>query len=138
VLIHLLTVDPDPEREPLSDFKTLQKELAQFDPALAKRPTVVALSKLDLPEAREALPALQKALKRRGILLHAISAATGEGLDALLDAVEPLLSGGGEIEAEIKAEVKTPARKPRKKAAAPPARGTARKRKSPSSKASRT
>jgi hypothetical protein len=53
---------------------------------------VVALSKLDLPEARAALPALKKAFKRRRIELLAISAATGEGLAQLLDAVEPLLA----------------------------------------------
>jgi GTP-binding protein len=90
--VHLVALDPDPKREPLADYVTLQKELAQFDAKLSKRPCVVALSKLDLPEARAALPALKKAFKRRRIELLAISAATGEGLAQLLDAVEPLLA----------------------------------------------
>ena len=92
VLVHLITVDPDPERKPLKDHDVLRKELARFDGSLAERPSIVAMSKLDLPEAREALPALRRTLKRRGIELHAISAATGEGVDELLNAVERQLN----------------------------------------------
>ena len=92
VLIHLVTVDPDPERKPLRDHDVLRKELAQFDPALAERPSIVVMSKLDVTEAREAMPALKRTLKRRGIELYGISAATGEGISDMLDAVERLLA----------------------------------------------
>jgi GTP-binding protein len=92
VLVHLVTVDPDPERKPLKDYDVLRKELERFDPELAKRPSVVAFSKLDLPDAREALPALRKTLKRRGVPLLALSAPTREGIEELLDAVERLLA----------------------------------------------
>lgn len=92
VLVHLVTVDPDPERKPLRDHDVLRKELASFDPALAERPSIVALSKLDMTEVRAALPQLKRTMKRRGIELHAISAATGEGIPELLDAVEQLLA----------------------------------------------
>jgi GTP-binding protein len=88
----LVTVDPDPARKPLKDYDALRKELERFDPDLAKRPSVVAFSKLDLPEAREACTALRKTLKRRGVPLLAISAATHEGIEELLDAVEKLLA----------------------------------------------
>jgi GTP-binding protein len=91
VLVHLITVDPDPERKPLRDHDVLRKELAHFDPALAERPSIVVMSKLDVTEAREAMPQLKKTLKRRGIELLGISAATGEGIPELLDAIEKLL-----------------------------------------------
>ena len=56
-------------------------------PELAQRPQIVALSKIDLTETREALAALRAAFAARGIELHAVSAATGEGVDELLEAV---------------------------------------------------
>ena len=50
VLLHVITVDPDPERDPVEDFDKLQEELAKFSPTLAERPMLVAVSKTDLPE----------------------------------------------------------------------------------------
>jgi GTP-binding protein len=94
VLLHIVTLDPDPEREPARDFEVLMEELRRFDPELAERPMLVAMSKLDLPEVREALPdvraALADKLGTRGLL--AFSAATGEGISDVLDALEQLLA----------------------------------------------
>jgi GTP-binding protein len=92
VLLHLVTVDPDPEREPVQDFDTLMTELQRFDPDLASRPMVVAMSKLDLTEAREAYPAFRDAMAERGIEVLAFSSATGEGQEAVLDALERVLA----------------------------------------------
>jgi GTP-binding protein len=83
-LLHLVTIDPTEGREPLADFDTINAELRKFDPELAERPQVVALSKADLPEVREAWPALRKRFARRKIHLHLVSAATGEGVRELL------------------------------------------------------
>ncbi len=92
VLLHLLCLDPDPARAPLRDYELLLRELERFDPALARRPALVALSKLDLPEVRAALPELRAALSARGVPLLAFSAATSEGVPELLDALEALLA----------------------------------------------
>jgi len=46
----------------------------------------VAANKIDVPEARERAEALVKKLKKRKIVVHLISGATGEGVPALLDA----------------------------------------------------
>jgi GTP-binding protein len=92
VLLHLVSVDPSPGREPLRDHDTLVRELERFDPALAQRPQLVALSKLDLPEVRDALPEFRRALAEHGVEVLAFSAATGEGVAGLLDAVERLLA----------------------------------------------
>ena len=91
VLLHLITVDPTPGRDPASDFGTLMGELQRFDPTLAARPMVVALSKSDLPEVREALPELRRDLARLGHDVLVFSSATREGLDELLVTVEKLL-----------------------------------------------
>jgi len=97
VLVHLVEpVAPGEGREPKADFDAINRELGLYSLTLARKPQVVALSKMDLPEARERLAAFQKAFarrKRRPEIL-AISAVTGEGLDALLDAVAGVLYGG--------------------------------------------
>ncbi len=89
-LLHILEVPlegADGDREPYRDHDVLNKELASYDPELAARKQVVALGKLDLSETREALPALKKKFARRGIELMAFSAATGEGVPELLEAL---------------------------------------------------
>jgi GTP-binding protein len=91
VLLHMLSVDPDPEREPVADFDALMSELGRFDPELLERPMVVAVSKCDLPGAREAYEEVRKALEPRGFQVFAISSATNEGLTPLLEALEAIL-----------------------------------------------
>ena len=83
-LLHLITLDPSEEREPMKDYLALRSELKKFDAKLAKRPEVVALSKADLPEVRDAFPSLKKAFAKKKIRLHLVSAATGEGVRDLL------------------------------------------------------
>ena len=92
VLLHLLTLDHSPERAPERDYDVLRGELARFSRELAERPSLLALSKLDLPDVREALPELREAFARHGVTLHAFSAATGEGLNELLNAIEAMLA----------------------------------------------
>ena len=86
-LLHLITVDPAEDRDPMKDYLALRAELKKFDPQLAKRPEVVALSKADLPEVREQFPALKKAFAKKKIALHLVSAPTGEGVRELLFAL---------------------------------------------------
>lgn len=85
VLLHLLELSADPGRDPLRDFDTLNAELRKHDPALAERPQIVALSKIDLPDATEAWPRLAKKFSARGITLHALSGVTGQGVAEALE-----------------------------------------------------
>jgi GTP-binding protein len=92
VLVHIVTLDPTPGRDLANDHRVLCSELERFDPGLARRPMLTAVSKLDLPEVRDALPAFQAEMARQGVEVHAFSAATREGVEGLLDAVERLLA----------------------------------------------
>ncbi len=80
-LLHLITLDPGEGREPMKDYLALRAELKAFDKAgktsLSKRPEVVALSKADLTDVRDAYPALARAFAKKKIKLHLVSAATG-------------------------------------------------------------
>jgi len=82
-LLHLITLDPGEDRDPVADYTALRKELAKFDKALAKRPEIVALSKADISEVRDAYPALKKQFAKKKIKLHLVSAATGLGVREL-------------------------------------------------------
>ncbi|MBI5488617.1 MAG: GTPase ObgE [Deltaproteobacteria bacterium] len=91
ILLHLVTLDPTPGRKPLADFDALNRELRQYSAAVAAKPQLAVLTKMDLPDVRKTAPALRRSLARRGVELHAISAATGEGVQDLLLAVERAL-----------------------------------------------
>lgn len=89
LLIHLLD---GASQDPLADYEAINKELALFDPTLAKRPQIVVLNKMDLPSAREVWSRIQEAMAAREVTSHAISALTGEGVRDLLRIVERTLA----------------------------------------------
>ncbi|MBX7192530.1 MAG: GTPase ObgE [Sandaracinaceae bacterium] len=92
VLLHIVTLDADPDRAPLKDFDVLVAELARFDPELAKRPMMVGVSKIDLPDVKKRVSVIKKGMAKRGIdTVVPFSAATGEGVEALLHALGALL-----------------------------------------------
>ncbi len=84
-----------PDRDPLSDFRHINQELALYHPSLdlAARPQIVAVNKMDVTEARAAWPEIKAALEqeRPGIAVYAIAAATGEGVRELMFAAYRLL-----------------------------------------------
>jgi GTP-binding protein len=92
VLLHLLTLSDDPERTPLSDYHVIRKELAAFKPELARFPEIVAMTKADLPDVREAYPQAQADFAKIGVDLHLVSAASHDGLDALMQSLAEKLS----------------------------------------------
>lgn len=87
VLLHLLAPDPEEGRSPLADLEALEHELAAYGPIFEGRPRVVALNKIDTPDGARLVQATRAALRRRNIPLFPISAATGEGIPALLEAL---------------------------------------------------
>jgi GTP-binding protein len=94
VLVHLVEgANPEPGRTPKADLDAIDSELALYSPELAKKPQVIAVTKVDVPEARAAGEKLAKLLARRKkpVKVHLVSAVTGEGMKELLDAVGRVL-----------------------------------------------
>jgi GTP-binding protein len=89
VLIHLLDLAAD--RDPLVDLVTVNEELRLYDPVLLGRPMLVALNKIDLPEARQRVPVLVARLHAMRVPTWPISGATGEGVEDLLRAAATAL-----------------------------------------------
>lgn len=91
VLIHVVDASGLEGRDPVDDFRTINEELRLYQPALLDRPQLVAANKVDLAEARANLPRLREAVEAAGFRLFPISAASGEGVDALVYAAWELL-----------------------------------------------
>jgi GTPase len=93
VLVHVVDVSSASGREPVDDFTVITRELELFPgrdasgERLKDKPVIVAANKIDALDDRARLEALQEHLQRAGIPLYAVSAATGEGMAPLLEAV---------------------------------------------------
>ena len=94
VLVHVIDVSSFSGRDPVQDFEVIRNELKQFvgtgedvAEALASKPQIAAANKIDALDDPARLEALKKHLKKKKIPLYPISAVTGEGLPALLEAM---------------------------------------------------
>jgi GTP-binding protein len=87
VLLHVLDCATlEPGRDPLSDLDAIERELAQYEGTfgeLLAKPRLVALNKIDVPDARDLADLVRADLEARGLRVFAVSAATHEGLREL-------------------------------------------------------
>ena len=90
LLLHLIDVaPPDPDADPVRDARAVAAELKKYDAALAAKPRWLVLNKIDLvpPDERDALVKdIARRLRHKGPV-HVVSAATREGLEALVRAI---------------------------------------------------
>jgi GTP-binding protein len=86
VLLHILdaTYTTGPDRSPLADYRVINAELARYAPELANKPQVVVLNKTDATEPALVAEA-REALAGAGVEMLTMSAATGDGIDAVLE-----------------------------------------------------
>ena len=85
LLLHVVDAAGSEGRDPVADYEQINEELQKYGD-LADRPQIVAANKMDLPEGQEGFARLQAHIAGRRPLF-AVSAATREGFDALMDAV---------------------------------------------------
>lgn len=79
------------EGEPIESIEKIREELIKYKAELADRPTVIAVNKMDIPEAEENFKKIKDIYGKKGFLVFPISAATNKGLDELLGAVAEIL-----------------------------------------------
>ncbi len=85
VLLHLLRAVPDDGGSPAERYRKLRSELEAYDPTLATRREIVALSQVDAATP-EQIDSQLRELREEGIArVHVLSAVTGRGLSELLD-----------------------------------------------------
>lgn len=90
ILVHLVDPLGFGGKDPVSGVRTVEAELKSYSRILASKQRILAVNKTDLPEAAEALRRIRARWRMRKVF--AISAATGEGVGLLMDAVSTMLS----------------------------------------------
>jgi GTP-binding protein len=97
VLVHVVDVSGASGRDPVEDLDTVRRELELYRPELAAKPQLVAANKMDAvePQTRdERVAPLARRARALRLPFFTISAVTGEGLPALLEAVWASLAAG--------------------------------------------
>ncbi|TDE08517.1 GTPase ObgE [Jiangella asiatica] len=91
-LVHVVDgATMEPGRDPLSDIDVIEAELEKHG-GLDDRPRMVALNKIDVPDARELVDLVRADIEARGWRVFPVSAATHEGLRELTFAMGELVA----------------------------------------------
>lgn len=90
LLVHVLDAAGGEGRDPVDDLRVTNRELSLYNPAIGKKPQVIAANKMDLDGAAENLSRIKDICEDQYDIFP-ISAATGSGLDALIYRVADLL-----------------------------------------------
>lgn len=112
-LVHVLDAGTlESDRDPISDYDALEKELAAYavEPILTEageqlipldqRPQLVVLNKIDLPDGQAMADMTRAELESRGLRVFEISAVSRKGLDQLKYAMAELVATSRAEQAE--------------------------------------
>lgn len=91
LLIDLLDISGGPFNDPVKAFYVLNDELKTYHPSLPMKTQIVALNKIDLPAVQDRVKDYIRGFKKIGYNPYLISAMTGEGVEALIEAVSHAL-----------------------------------------------
>lgn len=85
------------DADPLATYKLLLNELDEYSPVFGARPSIVAITKADIPANREAFDRVNAQFDE----VRLISSATGDGVPELLEDLWTLLVRAREAEANL-------------------------------------
>lgn len=88
LLVHLVEAVPIDGSDPVENYRTIRSELTQYSPALADRPELLVITKMDMTGAGESHARITRELCRDAL---AISAVTGQGIPKLIHEIALLL-----------------------------------------------
>lgn len=92
VIIHIIDAASVEGRDPITDIKSINKELEKFNPDLLKRPQVIAANKIDAiyGDTNDVIESIKKEFEP-DIKVYPISAVSGQGVKELLFEVKRML-----------------------------------------------
>lgn len=93
LLVHLVEALPIDGSDPVANYRTIRDELERYSPALAQRPEILVVTKLDLTGSDAVLDRLSTELCREVL---PISAVTGKGIPQLVSRIAELLREFGQ------------------------------------------
>ncbi|MFM1917053.1 MAG: hypothetical protein RJB01_568 [Actinomycetota bacterium] len=101
VLVHVIDcANLESQRDPIADLKVIESELEQYG-GLADRPRLIALNKIDVPDAREMADMVAPILREQGYPVFEISAVSHEGLRELSFAMAARVQAARDAQGEV-------------------------------------
>ncbi len=90
VLVHLVDLAPIDGTDPAESYRAIKRELAEYSPALAAKPQIIALNKIDLVPETDRAGLIERITAAIGLTDReepmVMSGATGAGVRELLEA----------------------------------------------------
>ncbi|HJF54021.1 MAG TPA: GTPase ObgE [Limosilactobacillus coleohominis] len=105
VLLHLVDMGSEDPEQAMERFRSINHELASYDPELLKRPQLIVATKMDLPNSADNLEKFKKMLADDQTLpevpeVFPISAVTHAGIDDLMKETAAALDAAPEFDSE--------------------------------------
>ena len=91
IILHLVDVSSFSDRDPVEDYKIVNRELANYNEDLARRPQVIVATKIDALDDPERLERLKQRAEEDGLPFFQISSVTNIGTQELVYAIADLL-----------------------------------------------
>jgi GTP-binding protein len=91
LILHLVDVSSLSARDPVEDYEIINRELANYNLDLAKRPQIVVATKIDALDDPDRLENIKKRAKKDKKPFFAISSVANNGLKELVFAVSKML-----------------------------------------------
>ena len=87
LLLHMIDVAENSERDPVEDYNTILSELESFSSTMTEKPMLLVASRVDAAGDGDRLKALRKFCRDEHKKLYEISAVTGAGLEELKNSI---------------------------------------------------
>ncbi|NNE49379.1 MAG: GTPase ObgE [Altererythrobacter sp.] len=87
VLVHLVDITGQGDQDPAEAMRVVEEELEAYGEGLEGKPRLIALNKIDLADGELAEEFAKELMAAGADDVFAVSGATGQGIEALMDAV---------------------------------------------------
>jgi GTP-binding protein len=84
LLVHMIDMAGFEGRDPLKDYRAINRELKNYSPEIAKKTQIICANKMDLQGAKANLARFKKQVKKKVV---AISALEKQGLEELVSEI---------------------------------------------------
>ena len=91
LLLHVIDVSGLEGRNPVDDFYTINDELRKYSEKLSNRKQIIVANKIDVMQNEQLYKELEELANKQNIEIYKISAASGEGIDELMNRVTQVL-----------------------------------------------
>ena len=88
VLIHIIDMAGFEGRDPVEDYRIINRELKEYSPEVSGKPQIIAANKMDLETAAANLARFKRVIKKK---VYPISALEKTGLEELIEAIRKKL-----------------------------------------------